>query len=180
MVVLTDQAAVLGDPAGAARRTATLPNVSVTRVLDHRLGVEFDFTFEPPRELAHHGYAAEHGRVLVGRRAGADPLSWPRGPRRRWLHRNPAPGDLDEHRSTGSLCLWYPGDPEPLRWSWEHGFEAFVVRVHRHLFCEEFWRREGRWPAEDAPHGHPEHGVHPIKTEQMRRVVEEWTRSRTG
>lgn len=41
---------------------------------------------------------------------------------------------------------------------------AYITIVHRHLQAEEYWRRTGRWPAEDAPHGE---GHHPIQTPEM-------------
>jgi hypothetical protein len=175
-----DQAAVLHDPRAAARELESLPNVKVARLLDYRAGVEFDLELSPPRELREHGYDLERARVLVHRRAGADPCAWPRGARRKWKHRNPRRGDPDEHRTSGTLCLWYPEDPDPLRWTWSDGLSAFVIRVQRHLLCEEFWRREDRWPVEDAPHGQPAHGVHPIRSAQMKKVVTEWERSRSG
>lgn len=171
-------AAVLGRPAHAAAGLASLPGTRVDRTLDWRAGVEFDITFAPPAELAAAGYGSERARVLV-RRAG-DPTAHPLGPRRTWAHRNPGPGDtsaqIDAGRATGSLCLYYPRDPRALRWEWADGLEDFVGRVHRHLHCEEFHRREGRWPVEDAPHGHPEHRPkHPIRTPLMRKAVAAWT-----
>lgn len=169
-----DQAAVLRDPPAAANELLLVPNVELERLLDYRAGVEFDLVLSPPRELSEHGYGIERARILVPRRLPAYPLAWPRGARRLWKHRNPGHGDPDEHRTSGTLCLWYPGDPDPLRWCWSDGLGAFLVRVHRHLLCEEFWRREGRWPAEDVPHGHPPHGVHPIRSTQMKKVVTEW------
>lgn len=175
-----NQDSVVRDPYAAADALAFVPNVTVTRVLDHRAGVEFALAFAPPWELVEHGYSTELARLLVSRKPGADPLVWPCGPRRLWKHRNPGSGDLDEDRTTGPLCLWYPGDPEPLRWSWSDGLDAFVVRTHKHLFSEEFWRREGSWPAEDAPHGQPPRGVHPIKSPEMNKVVTEWKNSQPG
>ena len=65
----------------------------------------------------------------------------------------------------GQLCLWFPDDPPELKWDWSDGLVAYITVVHRHLQAEEFWRRTGRWPAEDAPHGE---GVHPIRSQEMR------------
>ncbi len=65
----------------------------------------------------------------------------------------------------GELCLWCPGDPRQLRWAWSDGLAAYITIVHRHIQAEEYWRRTGRWPAEDAPHGGTSH---PIQTSAMR------------
>ena len=164
---------VVGQPQDIARRLAGIPNVRVDRVLSWRRGVEFDLTFAAPAELAAAGYGPERARLLVPR-SGA-PEAYPRGPRRPWKHRNPRRGDADERWTTGSLCLYYPLDPRPLRWVWEDGLEAFVIRLHRHLFYEEYYRREQEWPVEDAPHGHPTRGVHPIQSKLLREAVKAWT-----
>ena len=85
---------------------------------------------------------------------------------RRWKH----------HNVLSDLCLWYPQDPRRLRWEWEDGFIAYLGIVSRHLQAEEWYRRYGYWPFEDAPHGHNSEGsYHPILSEQIyiraRRVV---------
>lgn len=120
---------------------------------------------------------------------------------RAWLHRNPhvelnrwrglrstmfasAPPAVREAaarqdllhsdiRYPGDLCLWYPNDPRSLRWEWDDGLIAYITIVHRHLQAEEFWRRTGTWPAEDAPHGY---GPHPIRTEAVRVAAREGAR----
>ena len=53
---------------------------------------------------------------------------------------------------------YVPLDHRALRWEWNDGLEQYVLRLQRHLFFEEFNRREGHWPVEDAPHGHTGHG----------------------
>ena len=68
----------------------------------------------------------------------------------------------------GELCLWYPGDPRALRWEWADGLSSYLTVVHRHLQAEEFYRRNGTWPSEDAPHGP---GPHPIRSPELRRIV---------
>jgi hypothetical protein len=80
--------------------------------------------------------------------------------RRPWLHRFPD--------SLQQLCLWDPWDPVALRWSASDGVGAYVHIVHRHLQAEEFWRRQGRWPVEDSPHGN---GPHPIRSQLMHDAV---------
>ena len=69
---------------------------------------------------------------------------------RKWEHRYPNDG----RNGPGPLCLFFPDDPAPITWSPETGsFEDILGIISRHLQAEEFFRREGRWPWEDAPHG---------------------------
>ena len=152
----------------------------------------FWLTLEPWAGPAAENYPTEQVAITV-RRSG-DIAAVPVNARARlWLHRNPtcdfsrwgsmrrmlfqsAPAAVrDEVRLHdlvlgdvglfGGLCLWFPDDPRELRWEWSDGLDAYVTIVHRHLQAEEFWRRNRRWPAEDAPHGP---GAHPIRTEAMR------------
>lgn len=138
----------------------------------------FDVRFAPPgAELP--GYPAEHMRVTVtaGREVFAVPV---KGERRQWLHRYPhldaaeiARWPRGQHiaweQLLGPLCLWYPGDPAHLRWSWRDGLDAFFRIVQRHLWFEEHWRRWGTWPVEDAPHGWSDDGLpHPILTSELK------------
>lgn len=182
-----EHAAVLTDPAGVVRAVEELPGVHVTRTLDWRQGVELEATFEPTLVQRREGFPDERARVLV-RRVG-QPLSYPRGERRRWKHLNP-PTHLinpDEAWMGDSLCLWYPRDPRPLRWEWQDGLPAYFDRLHRHLLMEEQWRRTGRWPSEDAEHGHPAEGEGegpgnwwPVVSPELKEVVERWESSQIG
>lgn len=92
---------------------------------------------------------------------------------RRWKHRNSGrysgwpPGG-----EAGTLCLWYPYDPSALRWTWDDGLVSLAHVVHRHLWAEERWRRTGKWPFEDAPHGHGAH-PHPITDPRTIRILRE-------
>lgn len=171
-IALTD---LLQDPAAVCTTLETeLFGVTVdTHRVTWEGGVVFDLTFAPPPEFATEGYGPERSRISV-RRDGTL-LTFPLCPRRRWKHRNPSPLGPDFGKLAGDLCLWYPSDPRALRWEWTDGFEQYVTRVHRHLFFEEFWRRTGEWPVEDAPHGEPAHGAHPIRTRRMRDAVKEWS-----
>ncbi|MFG3215690.1 hypothetical protein [Streptomyces tendae] len=87
---------------------------------------------------------------------------------RAFKHRNPPP--------LRDLCLQYPGDDAALRWVPEDGLEALITLVHRHLLYEEAWRRSGTWPAEDAPHGQPAHGAHPLRTAETQQEARRWAR----
>jgi len=65
----------------------------------------------------------------------------------------------------GGLCMEFPWDPDRLRWSWMKGFDTYLQMVQRHLLAEEFARRFGDWPVEDAPHGLRRDGrPHPLTT----------------
>ena len=88
------------------------------------------------------------------------------GKGRRWKHR------YYLYNVPMHLCLWYPHDPTELRWLWKDGLKEYVRIVARHLICEEYWRRTGQWPLEDAPHGYHSKGDHwPIITPEMLKVI---------
>ncbi|TFV64602.1 UNVERIFIED_ORG: hypothetical protein E4P37_12565 [Bacillus sp. AZ43] len=132
-----------------------------------------DLTFDPPPEFAAEGYVAESARITA--RPDGQIHTFPLGARdRKWKHRNPSPLGPIFGELAGDLCLWYPRDPRGLRWEWEDGLEEYVTRVHRHLFFEEYWRRNDEWPVEDAPHGEPPAGAHPVLTRQMRKAAKQW------
>jgi hypothetical protein len=132
-----------------------------------------DFTFDPPPEFAARGFGTERGRITA--RVDGRLHTFPLGSTgRRWKHRNPSPLGPEFDWLAGDLCLWYPQDPRGLRWEWDDGFEQYVTRVHRHLFFEEYWRRMDEWPVEDAPHGEPPTGAHPVRTRQMREAAKQW------
>lgn len=131
----------------------------------------------PPAQLP--GYPAEDVRVTVlsGGEVFAVPIG---GGSRGWYHRyaDYALEPLPEKSTTGpfglellfgALCLWYPTDPDWLRWTWRDGLGAYLRIVQRHLWCEEYARRHGSWPVEDTPHGdRPDGKSHPILTPTLR------------
>jgi hypothetical protein len=136
-------------------------------------GVIFDLTFRALPNLT--DFPDERARVSV--RPDGEVYAFPLGPSpRRWQHRQPSPLGPGFGHLAADLCLFYPGDPRSLRWEWPDGLIAYIVRVQRHLFFEEHWRRTGNWPVEDAPHGEPAVDVHPIETKFMRREEQRWAR----
>jgi hypothetical protein len=165
---------VLGDPARVRRVLQDeLFGVTVDRVLLPRQGgIVIDLTFAALPELASAGYEPERARVSV--RPSGDIYAFPLGPERTWHHRNPSPLGPAFGHLAGDLCLWYPNDPRSLRWGWADGLEEYVTRVHRHLLFEQYYRREQEWPVEDAPHGDPSRGRHPIRSALMRREERRW------
>lgn len=133
----------------------------------------FDAVFSPPSEPTLAGYPAESARISVfaNRQVVAVPIG---RSERTWEHRYPfrplRAGCGDWQLAVGALCLWYPDDPSHLRWEWDKGLDDFVRILQRHLWIEEYCRRNHRtWPVEDAPHGSPVVGVHPILTPALRR-----------
>jgi hypothetical protein len=158
--LVTRPAMVLSDPTGIARHLREdaglygLINIEV-RSADAEL-VLFWLELEPWAPMAAEGYPTEPLSVLVW--ADGRIMAIPRrAGERRWLHRYTDP--------PGQLCLWDPHDPSGLRWQWSDGLAAFITIAHRHLQAEEYWRRTGTWPAEDAPHGD---GPHPVRSRALR------------
>ena len=139
---------VLADPKEAARRWEAdpeLPFVSSVRVAERtRRLVRLNIRFEPWPPMAAEGYPTERVRLEI--RSNGEVRVYPatRIFNRKWKHRYP---------NDGRLCLFYPGDPEALVWSLDDPLEDLLGIISRHLQAEEFWRRHGRWPWEDAPHG---------------------------
>jgi hypothetical protein len=141
--------------------------------------VLFEVEFDPPPRWALPGFPTEDALVLV---AGTDdPAAVPLGRARQWHHRYPreslarvmeeAAWPIPLVRLVGGLCLWYPKDPQALQWTWGRGFDDYVRILQRHFWCEEFWRRTGIWPIEDAPHGFRTDGEpHSILSEELRRA----------
>jgi hypothetical protein len=165
---------ILEDPAHTCRVIQdTLYGVTVDQRLTPRIGgLVLDVTFAAYPELADVGYPDERARISIW--PNADIYSYPLGPERSWCHRYPSPLGERFGYLAGQLCLWYPKDPRHLRWEWSDGLEQFLTRVHRHLHFEEFFRREGQWPVEDAPHDDPVNDAHPIVSEFMRQQEHRW------
>lgn len=160
---------VLRDPYGVAENLvasdAIYGLVDVDVRIAERSMVCFWLSLEPWSPMAAAGYSIERVAITIDRtgRITAVPVA---ARNRRWLHQNtPVLGNM---RFLGELCLWFPNDPRPLRWEWSNGLVAYITIVHRHLQAEEFWRRNGHWPSEDAPHGD---GDHPIRTWPLRRIA---------
>ena len=127
-----------------------LPFISKARVLRKisRRMVKFKMRFGPWAAMAAEGYPTEIVRVEVTRdgEVAAYPLSTEP---RTWEHRYQS----DMRNGPGPLCLFFPGDPTPIKWSPETGsFEDILGIISRHLLAEEYHRRLDRWPWEDAPH----------------------------
>jgi hypothetical protein len=120
--------------------------------------VTFRLEFVPLRDLELYDYPDETVHVTVTR--SGDVYAWVPTDDREWMHT--FGGEY--------FCLWYPDDPPALQWDWSRGFGAYVVIVHRHLLYEEYRRRHGGWPVEDAPHGRTD-TPHPIRSLKLRSIA---------
>lgn len=67
-------------------------------------------------------------------------------------HRNP-PFEDRVFGKSATLCLYYRQDPQERRWTAEYGLLGLFDIARVHVTNEHIWRRDGRWPSEDAPHG---------------------------
>jgi hypothetical protein len=152
--------------------------IAVTLAHHSRTLTVLHVAFDPPPAQQLPGYPAEQARINIrpDDQIGAVPI----GDRdRRWYHRFPHLNlhQLISHptvqltwtKLTGPLCLEYPLDPPHLRWQWCDGLDVYIRIVQRHLWSEEYWRRHGHWPVEDAPHDTPADGTaYPILTPHLR------------
>lgn len=156
-----------------AARSGSIPGAALSVAVHAPLLTVLGVVYDPPIDPHLHHYPVEHARVSVFN--DGQVVAVPVGdPGRAWHHRFPrsisAITDASWNLALGGLCLWYPRDPPHLRWQWAQGLDAYLRIVQRHLWLEEFWRRTGAWPVEDAPHGEPDDlKSHPIKTPSLRR-----------
>lgn len=59
-----------------------------------------------------------------------------------------------KHRNgPAELCLYYEDDPPERRWTERLGLLRLFDLARRHVAAEYVWRKTGRWPTEEAPHG---------------------------
>ena len=64
-----------------------------------------------------------------------------------------ADGPRSKHRfDDGSLCMWYPDDPDSRRWVFKDGLLALVGTIARHLFKEAWWDETGEWLGPEVVH----------------------------
>ncbi|MEU9048633.1 MULTISPECIES: hypothetical protein [unclassified Kitasatospora] len=69
------------------------------------------------------------------------------------------PSESPHRYNDGSLCIWYPYDPAEQRWVLRDGPTVLLGLIIAHLLKEEWWRRTGEWPGQEAPHLMPEPNV---------------------
>lgn len=63
------------------------------------------------------------------------------------------PHESPHRYADGALCMWFPNDPPPSRWTFADGPAALLGHISAHLQREEWWRRTGEWAGAEAPHG---------------------------
>jgi hypothetical protein len=162
---------VLDDPARAAavlERSTYGCSIDNVMVDDGRAVIDVAFAALPGLP----SFPIERVQLIV--HADGRVRAMPLGPEREWKHRYPDAAE-DPTGVAGSLCLYLPNDLRPLVWTWEDGLENYLALVQRHLMFEEWNRRTGHWPIEDAPHGRPRRkNRHPIKTGFMMGEVQRW------
>lgn len=162
---------VLAAPAAAADRLLHSHTVfgveQATGRTGHGGAALIELTLRPLPALERENYPTERVRLIIrtDHTVHAFPLNSAHRP---FKHRNPPP--------LQDLCLQYPGDDTALRWIPDDGLEPLLTLVHRHLMYEEAWRRTGTWPTEDAPHGQPVDGTHPLRTREIQQEARRWTR----
>lgn len=168
------------DPRDCARwlsESADLWATKVTVICDDDAVTILEVAFSAPPQIP--DLPEERVRIVV--RNSGEIFAVPVGPERTWRHRYErytvaellaTTHTIDWHFLVGALCLWYPRDPAHLRWSWRQGLDGYLRLVQKHLWSEEYYRRTGAWPAEDAPHGRRSDGhPHPITTPNLQRTA---------
>lgn len=108
----------------------TVPMGRTGRVTNRqlRVAVPVDYPTKPPRAFA------------------AD-LTFHRRTSRRYRQQRP-PHLYDDD----ALCLYYPNDPDHLRWLPEDGIVTIIIWAEQWLASFYVWRFTNRWPGESAPH----------------------------
>ena len=101
----------------------------------HRGGFQTEF------DLAVPGLPIRHVRIVFTGR-GTAPSVYADGP-----------ADSPHRYGDGSLCMWYPGDPDTGRWTRRDGAAALLGHIAAHLLREEWWRKTGEWAGKEMPHG---------------------------
>lgn len=164
--------AIFEDPERAALLlTERCPGVTVTTAIGCDQGrrpvVVLSATIEPPQQLWELGYPSETVCVVLDSDVRVVPTRHSAAADRVFRHRNPG----------GELCLFYARDDPAMVWIPEDGLEELLAITQRHLAAEEYARRnDGQWPIEDAPHGEPAVGTHPIRSRAARRAAQAWKR----
>lgn len=170
---VTPEAALADPGAAAAAINARCPGVTVTAAVGCDQGSRpvavLSIVIDPPQQLADHGYPTERAAVVLDDHVRVFPAGDSARADRVFGHRNP----------TGEYCLFYARDDPALTWRPEDGLEELLAITQRHVAAEEYARRhDGAWPVEDAPHGEPAVGTHPIRSRAVRHAAREGTRTR--
>jgi len=135
-------------PAGRLRFLAELRACGVsatqTRISradrKHRDGFQAEFTLNVP------GLPPRHVRIVFAG-LGSVPSVYCDGP-----------ADSPHRYGDGSLCMWYPWDPETARWTRRDGAGPLLGHIAAHLLREEWRRKTGEWIGDEAPHDRGEVG----------------------
>lgn len=93
------------------------------------------------------GYGHRRVQIEFLHKLGQNPAVFVDGP----LGQAGSPHRYPE-RDGSRLCIWYPGDPPDRQWLPEDGLLALLGMIQEHLFKEAYWRENGVWLGEEAPH----------------------------
>ena len=157
---------VLRDPEDVcARLRSSVYGLTQVTVSKDRDLVALKLELDPWPPMAAEGYPSETVHIWV-RRDGHIVAVPAQAGARTWNHLN---GGI-----VATLCLWYPEDERALQWNWADGLEQYVTIVHRHLMGEEYFRRHGRWPWDETPHGD---GPHPPPSFVTQIAARKWQES---
>jgi hypothetical protein len=112
--------------------------VTIVKPLHHPGRFAVTFTVDVP------GVAKRRVRTELGSASPDSPRVFVDGP------------SASPHRyGDGSLCMWFPYDPDHLRWSHRDGAATLIGCVALHLVREQWWRDTGEWVGPEAPHELP-------------------------
>lgn len=100
----------------------------------HRGGFQIEFTLAVP------GLPSRHVRIVFAG-LGSVPSVYADGP-----------AESPHRYADGSLCMWYPWDPESARWTRRDGAAVLLGHIAAHLLREEWWRKTGEWVGDEVPH----------------------------
>lgn len=62
------------------------------------------------------------------------------------------PTESPHRYNDGTLCMWYPDDDLPMRWTPNEGPADLVTRIAVHLIKEEWYRQTGEWIGDEVNH----------------------------
>ena len=121
-----------------ASARAAYPDLRFSR--RQRRGVGAVYVYEVTVDVP--GYESRRVRIEFRARMARTPRIFTDGP-------TESPHRYGEHR----LCIWYPDDDDDQRWVPEDGLLALLGMAAMHLFKEAYWRENGEWLGDEAPHG---------------------------
>ena len=62
------------------------------------------------------------------------------------------PAESPHRYDDGTLCMWFPRDPDERKWTFDLGLLDLLDTVVGHLFREAWWREKGEWLGPEVAH----------------------------